>query len=49
MEHVHISALSVIVAGLSAVVVIGSLTVLAKNNPKHPASQAWLDIFGPGC
>lgn len=49
MEHVHISALSVVVAGLSAVIFLGTLTVLAKNNPTHPASQAWLDIFGSGC
>ena len=48
-EHVHISALSVLVAGLSAVVVLGTISVLAKNNPTHPASKAWLDIFGSGC
>lgn len=48
-EHVHISALSVVVAGLSAVIVLGTFTLLAKNNPDHPASKAWLDIFGPGC
>ena len=48
-DHVHISALGVLVAGLSAVVVLGTVTLLAKNNPTHPASKAWLDIFGSGC
>jgi hypothetical protein len=43
--NVHVDALSVLTAGLSAVVVLGTFKVLALKYHGHPMAQAFLVLF----
>jgi hypothetical protein len=46
--HVHVSALNALVTILYVVAGFGLLSALALKFNKHPAAQAWLDLYGRG-